>query len=130
MATEEVCFWKSCFGNNAFGRVHLDDQLGEHLFGIFSGKEQIVPKPKCVGNAKYMCLDKWNRALLGLLTGRRNPSKKLLTYIRIGLQVAARRARVAAGINQLEQQIPGKNAFPGSSLDQQLHDRSGPQASS
>ena len=42
----------------------------EEKLVIFLGKEQIVPKQKCVDDVKYMCLDKWNRALIRLLTGR------------------------------------------------------------
>ena len=42
----------------------------EEKLVIFLGKEQIVPKQKSVDDVKYMCLDKWNRALIRLLTGR------------------------------------------------------------
>ena len=42
----------------------------EEKLVIFSGKEHIVPKQKWVDDVKHMCLDKWNRALIRLLTGR------------------------------------------------------------
>ena len=42
----------------------------EEKLVISWGKEQMVPKQKCVDDVKYICLDKWNRALIRLLTGR------------------------------------------------------------
>ena len=42
----------------------------EEKLVITWGKEQMVPKQKIVDDIKFICLDKWNRSLIKLLTGR------------------------------------------------------------
>ena len=42
----------------------------EEKLVITWGKEQMVPRQKIVADIKFICLDKWNRSLIKLLTGR------------------------------------------------------------